>query len=778
MTMIYYVSPDGADENPGTLEQPFASLERAQAQVRTSARRGKEPITVFLRGGTHYLAKPIQFLPADSGAEGCPVSYRAFEDEEVIVSGGSRLALDWQPCSGQPSPEHALPEGVLQAATPGGLDFDQLFVNGKRQIMARYPNFDPELRPYNGFAADAFSPSRAARWKDPAGGFIHAMHSCHWGGYHYRITGKDANGDVTYEGGWQNNRQMGMHEEHRFVENIFEELDASGEWFHDKPNRMLYYYPDEGVDMNTASVEVASLKGVAEFCGSEEAPVRHVELAGLIFRHTARTFMETREPLLRSDWTIYRGGTVTLTGTEDCVVSDCEFDAVGGNAVFVNRYNRRVTIRGCHIHDAGASGVCFVGSPDSVRSPLFEYNERHSYGEIDKTPGPRGTDFPDDCLVDDCLIHTISLVEKQATGVQVSMSRGITVRHCSIYDVGRAGINFSEGTFGGHVIEFCDVFDTVRETDDHGSFNSWGRDRFWNLAEAPAAELAELSLLDAGKSIIRNSRWRCEHGWDVDLDDGSSNFEIYNNLLLCGGLKLREGFHRHVYNNICVNSTLHAHCWYEGSRDVVTHNIWMKRYRPAGMKEWGTEVDHNLFTREEDRQAFVEAGCDHNSLAGDPLFVDPATGDYRVREGSPALALGFKNFPMDQFGVQKPALKDSARTPELPLPVIEQTEAAAPSPASASAETWLGATVRAISGREFSAFGVRKDHGGIHLIVVPPESRAAQTGFEQNDLVQVVNGQRVRTVAELTASSKSGDGLQIQYVRGQKKATLAAPPSA
>jgi hypothetical protein len=50
----------------------------------------------------------------------------------------------------------------------------------------------------------------------------------------------------------------------------------------------------------------------------------------------------------------------------------------------------------------------------------------------------------------------------------------------------------------------------------------------------------------------------------------------------------------------------------------------------------------------------------------DAQFVDPAQGDYRVKDGSPALALGFVNFPMDRFGVQKPALKALARTPVLP----------------------------------------------------------------------------------------------------------------
>lgn len=55
----------------------------------------------------------------------------------------------------------------------------------------------------------------------------------------------------------------------------------------------------------------------------------------------------------------------------------------------------------------------------------------------------------------------------------------------------------------------------------------------------------ELILLDAQQTtIIRNNRFRCDHGWDIDLDDGSSNYHIYNNVMLNGGLKFREGFKR------------------------------------------------------------------------------------------------------------------------------------------------------------------------------------------------------------------------------------------
>jgi hypothetical protein len=752
----FWVAPTGNDANSGTKDQPFATLARAQQAVR-QAKGG----TVIVRGGTYYLPETLVFTAADCGTE-----YRAAEGETVVVSGGMKLDLKWGPYR----------DGIMQAKTPEGLAIDQLFVNGRRQIMARYPNYDPNVLPYGGYAADAFSRERAARWSDPAGGYIHAMHRAHWGGYHYRITGKNEKGDVTYEGGWQNNRPMGMHPQHRYVENIFEELDAPGEWFHNAKTATLYYKPAEGVDLAKATVEVVRLRHLIEFQGTQQKPVRHVTLRGFILRHAARTFMDTKEPLLRSDWTIYRGGAVFFNGAEDCVVADCEFDQMGGNAVFVNNYNRRVTIRGCDVHDTGASAVAFVGDPKAVRNPLFDCGQRLSYDQIDKTPGPKTDNYPADCLVEDCLIRNVGVVEKQATGVEISMAMGITIRHCSIYEASRAGINISEGTFGGHVIEFCDVFDTVRETGDHGSFNSWGRDRYWGLQNVPAGEMPDLALLDVVKlNVIRNSRWRCDHGWDVDLDDGSSNYEIYNNLFLRGGLKLREGFHRRVWNNIAVNNSLHPHVWYENSRDVVTNNIWMGAYRPAAMsarlKKWGREVDRNLFTTSEaDRKKFANKGCDANSLVGDPLFVDPVNGDFLVKDGSPALKLGFKNFPMDQFGVRKPVLKAIARTPEIPELRLK-TESAAAEPRVA----WKGATIKDLSGEEFSAVGVARDAAGVWVTVVPAGSEAAKLGLRGNDFIQAVNGKPVKNVSEfLKAFGALPPGLKakLDVFRNQQRVTL------
>ena len=661
---VIHVAPAGDDASAGTADKPVRTPARARDLVRAAKRQGDGPMTVRFAAGTYYLAEPLVLGPEDSGTSERPVAYAAAPGASVVLSGGTRLNLNWKPYR----------DGIMQAEVLGNLPFqlDQVFVDGRRMRMARYPNYVPDARPFNGTAADAIEPSRVKHWAHPIGAYVHALHKHDWGDFHYRVTGADEQGHIELEGGWQNNRRMGMHERHRFVENVFEELDAPGEWYFDAANRELFFDPPAGVDLRKAIVEAAGNRHLVEFRGTRENPVRFVTLHGLTLTHTSRTFMDNKEPLLRSDWTIYRGGAVLFEGCEDCGVDDCVFDQVGGTAVFVNKYNRRVAIEGCKIVEAGANGVCFVGDPSAVRSPLFEYGQKQAVETIDRTPGPKTDDYPANCRLHDCLIAGIGQVEKQSAGVEIAMSEAITVSHCSIYDVPRAGINIGDGCWGGHLIERCDVFDTVQETGDHGSFNSWGRDRYWlpNVAEVNdlVRKNLDLPLLDCRRPIVlRHNRWRCDHGWDIDLDDGSSNYVIEENLCLHGGIKLREGYSRTVRNNIIVGSSFHPHVWFDGSGDVFERNIVGSQYDPVGMpKVWGRRIDHNVFPNEATRKSSQELGLDAHSLSGDPLFVDPASGDYRVKDGSPALKLGFRNFVMDQFGVSSPRLRAEARTPRLP----------------------------------------------------------------------------------------------------------------
>ncbi|MEN9362011.1 MAG: hypothetical protein RL095_3546 [Verrucomicrobiota bacterium] len=755
-----HLSPQGDDRNDGSASKPLQSLAAAQKAARSFL--GKEAVTVHLHGGVYHLSQPLVFTAVDSGTAVFPVLWQSVSGEDAVISGGAVLKLEWKPWK----------DGIFQAQVPAGIDIDQLFINGARQVMARYPDFDVNAKVFNGTASDCVSRERAARWADPAGGFMHAMHEHHWGGFSYRIIGKDENGNVRMEGGWQGNRASAPHHRDRYVENIFEELDAPGEWFFNSKSRSLYYHPPAGIDLGKAQVEAARLKNLIEFRGDIAKPVQHVALKGLTFRHSVRTFMETKEPLLRTDWTICRAGALYFEGATDCSAEDCFFDQLGGNAIFASGYNRRLQFRSNRIYQAGAGGIMFVGLPKAVRNPLFEYNQRQSLKDIDLTPGPKTDDYPADCLVEDCLIHEIGRVEKQATGVGMDMAARITVRHCSIYDMPRAGINIGDGCWGGHIVEGCDVFDTVKETGDHGSFNSWGRDRFWGLKDCTPERMAELAKLDVVETnILRNSRWRCDHGWDIDLDDGSSNYQISGNLLLNGGLKLREGFYRKATGNIVINNGLHPHVWYPHCGDEVSGNLFMAAHAPAVMPggTWPGRIDGNFFSAAEDCARFLKQGCDAASKSGEPGFNDPTQGDFSFKASSAAKDFGIPSLPKITYGVRIAKLRAIARCPEMPSMKFK-----ANSGETLDAAVWLQAKVRDIGGEEFSAYGVARVDGGIAMEMVSPDSAASRAGFLAGDLILGLNGVKTPRIRDFLKQrdASAGKPLVISLVRGQKPMTL------
>jgi len=751
-----FVAPSGNDNNNGSLTRPFKSLEKALAASKTL--KAKD-ISIQLRSGTHYLDRTIRIYPNDIKA--ASLTIENYPNEKVTISAGRKLKLKWLPYR----------DGIYKATVPAGLIFERLYINDDAQPMARYPNYDPKAKFFNGSAADAFSPDRVKTWKDPAGGYVHALHAGEWGSFDYLITGKNDNGLLSMDGGWQNNRPSPLHSKNRFVENIMEELDAAGEWYLNKKEHVLYYYPLQGTDLNNAIVEVSNLKNSFELRGTTDKPVRNVQFKGLNFKHNERTFMDTKEPLLRSDWTIYRGGAVLFDGTENCKITDCNFTGLGGNAIMLSNYNVKAVISGCEVAHIGASAVCFVGSISAVRSPLFNYDQGLSYAKIDKTPGPVNNNYPQLCVVDNNLFHDLGQIEKQATGVEITVSSDITVSHNTIYNTPRAGINIGDGCFGGHNIAFNDVFNTVMETGDHGAFNSWGRDRFWhpNRDHMDSITLAhpELILLDAQKqTVIHDNRFRCDHGWDIDLDDGSSNYHIYNNVCLNGGLKLREGFNRIVENNIMVNNTFHPHVWFKNSGDVFEHNIVTTAYQPIRVNDWGKSINYNLFI---DPAGLTEAqaiGLDKNSISGDPLFINPDKADYTVSSNSPAFKIGFKNIRMNSFGVQKPTLKKLAMQPTInPLLAVGQSKE------QYAVVSFLGAQLKAIEGiGDRSAYGL-PDEKGVVVIDAGRNSVFTQSGLMNKDVMRTVNGKIISSLQDFMAlytAAKKGSTLSMELIRDQK----------
>lgn len=728
---------------------------------------------ILLHAGVYELRETLRLTEEDAGTPAYPLRIEAFWDGEVALSGGSRLNLQWKPYR----------DGIYQASVPRGTKTDQLFVNGQRQVLARYPNFDAQARYLNGTVTKAQMEQRSRRWKHPEGAYVNGLQASLWGSLHYRVTGRNTDGSLAMEGGWQIDRDQPMHENYCFAEGIFEELDAPGEWFLDEGTSTLYFYPLGHVDLKNATVDVVRLIHLIEIGAERQATTCGVHLRGLTLRHTQRTFMLTREQLLRSDWRIYRGGAVLIENAEDVFLEDCFFDQVGGNAAFISGHARRVGLRACRIEEAGSSGVCFVGRPSAVRNALFGYYSETSLDRIDRTPGPKADEYPRNCFVDDSLIARTGRFEKQTAGVEISMSAEIRVTDCSIYGMPRAGINIGDGTFGGHLVDGCDVFDTVLETSDHGAFNSWGRDRWWHLHGAPeddlmTGSLLDLPTLDAMLPItLMRTRWACAHGWDIDLDDGSSNYRIAENLCLCGGIKFREGFLRTAVNNVLANNTFHLHVWPAHSSDAIERNIVFAPYQPIRMRGWGAVIDMNFLQRDDDKvisgakELQELSGQDAASLEGDALFVDSARGDFSLRSESPARRLGIVSLPCVEYGVRSKKLRMLARVPDV-AQWLDTPSATLAVTRRTARIVWMGATARNLAGMgEMSEKGAPTETGVI-VETVPRGSAAACAGLKPGDLLLQLNGQPVSGTAQLRALTnklKSGQLLKLSGLRDQHK---------
>jgi membrane-associated protease RseP (regulator of RpoE activity) len=190
--------------------------------------------------------------------------------------------------------------------------------------------------------------------------------------------------------------------------------------------------------------------------------------------------------------------------------------------------------------------------------------------------------------------------------------------------------------------------------------------------------------------------------------------------------------------------------------------------------KWGKLVDYNLFTTSDaDRLKYAANGCDAHSIVGDPQFADPAHGDFTPRNQALLGKIGFQPFPMDQFGVQKPALKRIAKTPAIPVlgakPTVKRKDAAQ------NKTVWLDATLAEPKGDELSAYGVAFDSGGVAIATIDKKSPlAGAKGLQSGDLIQGINGETIKSIADLkrVVNKTTGNKFAFKVIRSQSETTV------
>jgi len=642
-----FVALNGDDANPGTEAQPFATLERARDEVRRLKADGSKPaegITVELRGGVYELARPFELTEEDGGTEAAPIVYRSRPGESVRLVGG-RVVTGWKPVTDpaalaridESAREHvrwvdlkALGIDDLGEVAASGKRLE-LFFQDQRMTLARWPNdgfvqivdvngpTEVDVRGTKGRVEGIFTyeGDRPKRWtaeKDP---WAHGYWFWDWSDQRqpiasidpetHRITLKPPHHGYGYrKGQWF------------YAFNLLSELDQPGEWQLDRETGVLYLWPPSPIDEGQAVVSV--LPTLVRMRNASYVTLRGLGLEAC------------------------RDNAVEIHGGRGVRVAACLIRNGGRNAVVMTGEDHGVV--GCDISEMGAGGIVMRGGDRQTLKPagLFaENNHIHHYGRWERMYQP---------------------------GVQMG-GVGNRVVHNLIDNAPHMAIQFGGND---HLIEFNEIHSVCYESNDAGAIYA-GRN--WSMRG----------------TRIRHNYLHDIQGFEnrgcvgVYLDDQFSGTEIFGNVFceVTRAAMIGGGRDCVIENNIFVDCVPATHVdarglgWAADGFDRMEQSLkampyeqppWSERYpklttilddEPMAPK--GNLIARNILVGGrwgdfEDRAKPMVTFQD-NLLDQDPLFVDAANHDFRLRDDSPALKLGFQPIPIERIGLYQDELRAS-----------------------------------------------------------------------------------------------------------------------
>lgn len=542
-----YVAPNGNDTAAGTLAAPFASLEKARDELRRLRAAGmvKGGVTVWVRGGLYALPRTLTFGKEDSGSAAAPVVFRAYQNEKPILIGGKAIT-NFTPYKGQ----------ILKAdvGAQGFKDiyFRQLFFDGKRQHLARYPNFDAN-NPYGGGWAYAdgtpvpmyadvpgedkrtftMKAADTRNWAKPEEGEVFVFPRFNWWNNIVRIGSYDAAtrtiklaGDASYP------IRPG---DRYYVQNQLEELDAPGEWYLDKATATLYFWPPTPLDNKT--VYAPTLRNLVKMEGAANITLRGFTL-------------ECAE-----------GDGVVVNNCNGCLIAANVIRNVGdynGSAVSVMGGTKN-GVAGNDIYEIGRDGVAISG-------------------------GDRITLTAAENFADNNYIHHTGVFYKQGVGISLT-GCGNRASHNYIHDGPRMGIMFSGNNL---ILEYNHIRHVNLETEDTGAVYTGGRDWLGSRGSVIRYNYFH-DILGYGKD--EKGVWQSPHfAWGVYLDDNTGGVDVIGNVVTrCtrGLIHLHNGRDNLIENNIFVDGTLQQ---VEYNGWTTSHQYW-KTHLPTMIKGYESVKD-------------------------------------------------------------------------------------------------------------------------------------------------------------------------------------------
>lgn len=494
-----FVSPTGNDTNPGTYEQPLATLDGARKVVANINSDMTGDIYVFFAAGDYYITNTVEFGVADSGTNGYNIIYREMDGLDTVhFIGGERVNPDsWTLVDGTTNPT-TNPDGDLPDNISGQVyktfvgtgdypshDFNTLYVNDARQIMARSPNlnkrpnFPSSFSDYyvttgggaggsnvtsmtfndtildantrNGMkSAIARGDFDAQVFTDDYGG------DRHWESNTLMLSGYTA-GQFTFKTDpakpeFNRPRYTVGDQSHFFVQGNLGFLDQPGEFYHNKKTGYLYYYPTG--DITQLDVIVPRVETIALFKGNDkDHTVQHIQFNGIKLEDT--NFPDWYSPY----WNWGDTGTgmgkyppEAMNSTNPSYSESTDRPQFQVGVIKLN-YASFITIERSHIKNAGMNGISlYLANHDIIiRDCLIEHTGHDGVQIEGGYPGDpvnggiNGEGYSRDNLIENTIIHDVGELVLCSAGISMNDAGRNTVKHVEIYNSPRRGLLLQAG---------------------------------------------------------------------------------------------------------------------------------------------------------------------------------------------------------------------------------------------------------------------------------------------------------------------------------------------
>ena len=687
--VIYYIAPNGNDSNPGTIDKPFATLERAKDAIQENNHGNGEGAnyTIYLQGGTYHIKQSVIFDDSISGISD-KIRIENYPGEKVVFSGGAKLpssafrvVTDKNIKRIRPEARGKVVEFDLKAnhvsydssLTRVGFAHDIqpssciLFFNKEYLKLARWPNegklpigevldmgtkprWEKDVPPRG--AIFRYDYGRAKTWGKANDIWLYGVFSNGYSDDNIKVDYFDTKKKIlktaqphiygVYSTADSSNWDVATSRHLRgyYVYNLLEEIDEPGEYYLDREAGKLYLWPPSAIEQ--ADVELSQMAS----------------------------------PFL------------VFYDTSNITVKGITFECSRGMGIFMN-YVRDVTVDHCTFRNLGLMAVSIGDSYHSVKLPSQRHLDKNNKivnkgnrienctiyntgsGALNVEGGNRVLLKPAYNTITNCDISGYCKVNVGGVSAITMNGVGNTISHCHIHDAPNMAI-WLRGN--NHLLEYNHFHKVCTESSDAGAIYA-GRN--------PSAQgtVIRYNFFD---SITQAENMVCA----VYLDDGTSGYRIYSNVFYrCGNsgsfggfgaFHINSGLENYMTNNVFVEcrkayggTSWPDRKWVDYLVNVVAKrlkrvNIDSEIYREAYpmLKTLRDTVDFPLRINYTANDLLYNCGEYSTGMwqhAGsfqtfkDPGFEDAAGKNFMLKKNSVVFKRlpGFLPVPFDKIGLQK-----------------------------------------------------------------------------------------------------------------------------